>query len=257
MAKEHPNFYENLKEAEMRLRGTVVTYDGEPYYVLCITDHKPDGIFRVYLQPLGWRPGPNINLNMPYEFNEDGLPTGLAMDKWLEKYPDSGILRKHMNSPAFNKFRPFPLGMCNYPHGAAYLERVPQRHTQQGLTAAMVMQEYLELDNDGKDGKPKKGSRFFEITSPAFRECIRGRYPSLETCLTKLNDPKIRNKSAAFHRDFALIRGPVETLFFAYKKETIGFLPRNDLSLLQVSKKFVHLKEVLEELKSFEDVTFK
>ena len=48
----HPNFYENLKEAQMRLLRTVVTYDNEPYYVGAITNHMKDGIFRVYLLPL-------------------------------------------------------------------------------------------------------------------------------------------------------------------------------------------------------------
>ena len=51
--EKNVNFYENLEEAQRRLRGTVVMYDGIPHYVLAITDHQSGGIFRVYMQDTG------------------------------------------------------------------------------------------------------------------------------------------------------------------------------------------------------------
>ena len=51
-ADKYPNFYENLSEANKRLHGTVVLYDGHPYYILAISNHFTDGIMRVYMEPL-------------------------------------------------------------------------------------------------------------------------------------------------------------------------------------------------------------
>jgi hypothetical protein len=56
----HPNTFETVKEAMMRLRRTVVVYDGQPFVVLCITNHKADGIFRIYLQATGLDPNKSI-----------------------------------------------------------------------------------------------------------------------------------------------------------------------------------------------------
>jgi hypothetical protein len=50
MMQEHVNFYENIKEARMRLKGTIVLYEGIPYRVLAIADHKGP-VFRIYLNP--------------------------------------------------------------------------------------------------------------------------------------------------------------------------------------------------------------
>jgi hypothetical protein len=52
----------------------------------------------------------------------------------MAEHPAAGILRKQMNSPLFNKFRPYPLGMCNTKgQRAYYLERQPNRKTEQGF----------------------------------------------------------------------------------------------------------------------------
>jgi hypothetical protein len=53
---KHKNFYENAKEANLRLRNTVVWYNGPgeqgPYFVMIITDHDGSD-FKIYMKKLG------------------------------------------------------------------------------------------------------------------------------------------------------------------------------------------------------------
>lgn len=250
--KEYPNFYENIKEAEMRLKDTVVLYDGEPYYVLCICDHKPDGIFRMYLDPIGRKGGLTINsMDVPYQYwdNTKFATRGAAMDDWMDKNPDTRIIRKMMNSPLFNKFRPFDLGMCNVGSGVQYIERSPTRHTQQGLTAQMLSCTVLSI---GTDAKRRLGG--VHITSESFRDCVVSDYPSISECLDNLKDPKVSNEGAAFHRNFAFVRGPIDTMFLAYKSDIVGLLPYGDLSSVKLSPQFRHVKEAVTELNVFGNV---
>src|SRR5688572_1369118 len=124
---QHLNFYENLQEAQMRLQGTIVVYDGEPYQVYHITEHK-DKILRVYMHPINQEnvsssQRPNLD-NFLYSNGNDRSKIPEYLDKWMEDNPKFGMLRKKMNSPAFNKFRPFPLGMVNDGKGRVfYVER--------------------------------------------------------------------------------------------------------------------------------------
>lgn len=252
MSKSYPNFYENLKEAQMRLQQTVVLYDGSPYYVLAIDDHKSDGIFRIYMDDIGHPQGVAISRGLSIPFDcmvPDGTTRGAMMDTWLEANPDKGVIRKQLNSPLFNKFRPFPLGMMNTKYSTLYVERQPQRHTQQGLTSSMLVAHPINLD--APEPTPVKSKYGVELLSATFRSCVVGQYPSMEDCIQNLKDTKIANRSAAFHRQFALVRGPLETLFLAYKSDIIGVLPNKDKSVLHVGKNFHHLKEIVEEALPF------
>jgi len=249
--KKHVNYYETLAEAVMRLDKTVVLYDGEPYFVLCITDHKGDGIFRMYLDPL------NVMYSqqeaVPYEWHDEpGSLRGDKMDKFLEKFPDCGIIRKMMNSPLFNRFQPFPLGMFNTPHGVHYLERTPARSTYQGLKERMVASTELRLDKVKEAGMGR-----VSLVSPEFRSTILGLYPSFDECLTNLNDPDVTNTAVAFDREFVLHRGPMGIMFIGYKRDVVGFLPNSDRSLVTLGREFGHLREVVLALNIFDNVTVK
>lgn len=247
----HPNFYENLKEANMRLKGTIVMYDGEPYYVMCITNHRPDGIFRVWLDPIGKEGGMNIHREgekrPPYDkaYTEDHLggDLGLRMDAWLKKNPNSGVERKMMNSPHFNKFRPFPMGMININGRTNFVERHPTRKVEQGLTKAAIIEKPVSI------GGPQEVKT--DILSPEFRACILGQYPDKKECLERMTDPKIGNKAIGFDRLFALVRGPLNTLFIGYKADVVGFLPDNNLSSIRLGKEFAHTKEAIGDLGVF------
>lgn len=249
MAK-HENFYENLPEAQMRLRGTVVLYDKTPVYVWAVTDHKGDGVFRIYISPIedvhnspGGNPIHDVSQNNPQ--------LGVAFDEWMEQpkvksSKNFRIQRKKMNSPLFNKFRPFPLGMMNGETQAVYVERQPQRpKTEQGLTPNSLFSTPVTA----AQGNGPRHS--VDIYKKNFRDCIVGEYPSPKTVLAGLQSPKVANESVAFDRKFALVRGPIDTLFLGYKEDIIGVLPNGDFSALKLGKDFTHCKEVVEELNLF------
>jgi hypothetical protein len=254
VGKEHPNFYENMKEAHMRLRNTVVMYESEPYYIFAITDHMKDGIFRVYMYPIGDTTTTAAKECMAYVNNypADHPDLGGMLDKALGVHgKDCGVLRKHMNSPAFNRFRPFPLGMCNLKgKGTHYVERQPTRHTPQGLTASMLYDTEIVT---AAQGIPVKSG--VSIQNNDFRNCVLGKYPTAQECLSGLSNPKLANEAAAFHRQFALARGPIGMIFFAYKTDIVGVLPDNDFSELRLGKDYRHVREVVQELQLFNTVS--
>lgn len=256
MAKEYPNYYENVKEANMRLQHTVVMYEDVPHYIYCICDHMNDGVFRVYMEAIGNEKGivQNYHGGVPCD-HPDTKIRGAMMDEWLTKNPKMPIIRKMMNSPKFNRFRPFPFGMANYKGKTYYLERQPQRHTQQGLTQQMVYSTEVKLASELKlmrsSGSP------IDITTAAFRECVDAKYPSIDVCLENLANPDVINEAVAFHREFAVISGPIHTMFIAYKADIIGFLPAGDTSAIHVARDFAHTKEVIESLGLFSKIVVK
>lgn len=253
------NFYESLKEASMRLQNTVVLYDGEPYYVLCLDDHKKDDIFRVYLDPI--LPDKSCCFErlpgIPYNWYGTGTESvGYMMDAWMNNNPDSGILRKQMNSPLFNKFRPFPLGMLNSRNDVYFTERRPVRHMQQGLTGDMFMSYRVTEFRTGshKDDYPSYESYGKGITASELYNMYKGNYPTLDEVLDNLKDPEVLNFGVAFDRKFAITRGPAGMLFLVYKRETVGILPHKDKTLALLSPEFNHFKQLIEEYSFFDDV---
>lgn len=248
---ELKNTFETVKEASMRLRRTVIVYDGEPYVVLAITNHKPDGIFRIYLEPIGRDPTKLYVRPEPEGFPPEHAGLGPYMDTWLAEHPDTGILRKQMNSPLFNKFRPYPLGMCNMKGGGCYyIERMPTRKSEQGLTASMLQETNLTAQPDAL----AKRAMSVSITSIAFKECVMGSYPSAQECLTNLLDPDVTNTAVGFSREFAFVRGPMSIIFLAYKQDIVGVLPSSDFSAVRLGREFTHLKEVVEKTGLFQSI---
>ena len=248
---KYPNFYENIKEAQMRLRGTVVLYDGVPYYIMAITQGNSDGIFRVYLDPVGRDPTvlwsrPNMG-----DYNMESPNLAPYLDSWMLSNPNSGILRKHINSPAFNKFRPYPLGMCNFGVSALYIERQPNRKTEQGLIRSMLEATPINLIPTNAIAK---GGCPVDTYSVEFKSCILADHPSADTVLNALNDPTIQNTAIAFHRNFAMVRGPIGMIFLAYKTDIIGVMPNSDFSRLRLGSEFAHTREVIEKLNLFSSI---
>jgi hypothetical protein len=255
----YTNFYESIKEAEMRIQDTVVLYDGQPYYVLLVSDHKKDGIFRAYLDPLFHPDGPAFNRigDMPYTgypgLDDNGLCRGGRFDKWLDtaKGKESGVIRKMMNSPAFDKFRPFPLGMCNHGGKVYYIERQPTRHTQQGLTPQMLTHRLIEVE-----GKPEKGiyRSYPSYYERSFVNTILGKYPTVVESLEGMTDPMVTDSGVAFHREFAFCKGPMKLLFLAYKEDIVAYLPNNDLTRVVIDSRYAYTKEVISDLGCFGQV---
>lgn len=249
---EYVNFFETLKEAEMRLRNTIVLYDGDPYYVFAVTDHKNDGVFRLYLDPISSNAMTINNYAIP-EGPQEGASYGQLLDTFMEHNKDAPLIRKKMNSPLFNKFRPFPLGMCNTGKKTFFIERRPTRKSEQGLTQQMLDVEELKIEmSTGSPGKVP-GSYFNMFTSD-FRACIKGEYPTAANCLAALKNPKVKNNTAAFHREFAFIRGPLDTLYLAYRDQVVGLLPSDDFSSVRLGKKYGYTKEVIQNLNLFQTI---
>lgn len=243
---EYINFYENLTEAHQRLLQTLIMYDGEPYRVVAITDHREkDKIFSIYLMPLPYRPsGWPSNVE---GFRHGSKEQGEYLDNWMKENKDNRMLRKNMNSPKFNKFRPFPLGMINERGVANFLQRQPQRTRESGLSRNSILQTNISLDGTGYEG-PRQSA----IETEEMRDCILGIYPSYAECITQLKKPDVGNFSVAFNRNFAIIRGPLNLFFLNYKADTIGLI-RNDDQLL-LGKEYKHFREVVEELGTFSRV---
>lgn len=248
---QHINFYEQLKEANMRLKDTIILYDGEPYLVLTITNHKADGKFRIYLDPLGGD-GPESRIKeVPYHGYDDVEAVGPDMDKYLTKNPNSRIIRKMMNSPLFNGFKPFPLGMINWGGKVIFSERNPTRNMQQGLMSSMVNKQEVKLVKNSNPPPVNLSSNF--IFSEEFYNTIIGEYPSAKKCLMELTDPDCLSLGAAFHREYAFMSGPVNSLFLAYKTAIVGQV--NGLAEVILCKEAAHLVESVEDLEIFNKVT--
>jgi hypothetical protein len=252
--KENINFYENIDEARLRLRNTLVTYDGEPYKVLAISGHNKDKIFRVYMRPTRnvwdrkkW-PGELMDT-----ISSENNAFGPALDKWMESKAGEGtdIIRKMMNSPKFNKYRPFPLGMCNANNGCTYVERQPNRKVEQGLIQSMTVQTPVNMEMGLSMGEQR---HTVDIYLPDFGNCVAGDYPSPQICLNNMLDLNVINTAVGFHREFALVRGPMAMLFLAYRNNIIGLLPNSDFSVVRLGTEFTYTKEVVDELRLFNTI---
>jgi hypothetical protein len=249
----YTNFYETVEESNIRLRHTVILYEGQPYFVLAITNHRGDGIFRIYMEPTGLKKEElsySQKTAVPcHHYSTNDTRLGPEMDKWLDANPESKILRKTMNSPAFNKFRPFPLGMCNIEGGTYYLERQPNRKTEQGLISSMINSTSLVAAS----GELRR-SGWQDTTKVELRDTILGHYPSQSECLEAvLNNSAVA--AAGFHRLFAFVSGPISTVFLAYKDSIVGILPDNSLNRVCLSKKYAHALEVIQDLGIFSTTT--
>jgi hypothetical protein len=262
---KHKNFYENVKEANLRLRHTVVWYDGPgekgPYYVYLITDHDSDD-FKIYMKRIGQKQNnvPGVTCVSDHFPSGEG-EIGKHMDKFMKDYPQFNLVRKDLSSPHFRAFRPFPLGMMNLvtknKEGkpvdceTMFLERQPNRATQQGLTKQMIYASYV---NAAMSRPPSAVPFQFDVWTEHFYNCIMGIYPSIDTCLSNMTNPKIANEAAAFHRYFALVRGPIGMLFLSYKGDIVGLLDNNNLSSLTVDREFRYTKEAISDLHMFNTI---
>jgi hypothetical protein len=108
--------YERLEDARMRLRGTVVLYEGNPVYIRDIAAGRGgDEIFRVHADKL------------PLGRGDDPFERGGMVD------PEGAEMRKYISSKKFD-ISPFKMGYVNAPTGAFFCSRLPHRQQKQGLS---------------------------------------------------------------------------------------------------------------------------
>lgn len=254
---DYVNFYQQINEANMRLRGTVVLYDGDPYLVMVVSDHKSDGIFRLYLDPLPSQEGGRLEClqnEINYQDYDEPFESGRYLDEYLSDVPSSRILRKKINSPLFNRFRPFPLGMCEVSSGmggkrvTTFTQRRPTRRVEQGLTSNMVLNEIVSLEPQNQEG----GIYFPPyIYSYSFRNTIKGVYPTIDEAISSLSPVR---SSIPFSREMAVCSGPVGLTYLFYKDEVVGVLPEGNTSVLHLDRRFNYTKEAISEMKLFKEI---
>lgn len=268
----YKNFYETINESRMRLKNTIVKYKDQFFYVIDVTDHKSDGKFRVYMDEIGHnRVGAGRISGFP---NLDGYgpeSAGNLLDSFLEANPDCGLVRKYADSRHFEKFRPFPLGNVNYEGTVIYTERTPLRNMHQGLRQEGVMSTKVDpvpaqydphaanksrgAFSLGDMGRGLVGNWEVDFLSFQFKEMLLGAYPSYQEVVSNLRDPDVLNKGAAFHREFSLMRGPIDMLFLCYRHSGVGYIDNDNALILGSPHEF--LKEQFTELGVFNSITIK
>jgi hypothetical protein len=263
MAK-HENFYENLNEARLRLCGSVVCYEGKAYRVVEVAEHT-DGKLRIYIDPIGPQHGwgrdkwPDFPSNGGSNSYNPALSK--ALDVWIDANPNSGVLRRYMSASGFNKYRPFPLGNMNFKGSVIYVERTPTRSTSQGLRDSGLVSRLVNTvptrTTNSRSSKMISDPSLTQISMycPEFADMVSGVYPTFHEVVENLRNFDVMNEGAAFHREFSVLRGPVETLCLCHKTDGVGLI--NDDNSLVLGRQFKHLVETVTELGVFSSVTIR
>lgn len=202
--------YESIEDARMRLKGTVVLYQGDPVYVTGIEPGRGgDDIFRVYASKL-----PYNRLNVDLD------------DNGVRKY----ISSKHFDIGAFK------MGYVNSEEGAFFCRRLPTRQQKQGLSVDTFQATYC-------NGQPVSFQTF--LTIPEVPAMVHNIYPLYEECLHLIKTKK--TYCIAFSREFALGRSKEvdELVYLEHKGDVVGATMGGPLVL---GNKFHCLKERLSEL---------
>lgn len=199
--------YENLHDAQMRLQGTVVLYDGEPVYITGINQVGPDDpkgdIFRVYASPLPYKPARGV-------MEAEGF-------------------RKFISSKKFD-MAPFPMGFMNLNGVAYYCSRLPRRQQRQGLSNGTFSCIGV--------GMPDVPALRFEntIDKQPFVDCIKGKYPGFKDAIREIE--RGNANGMAFDRSFAVVTDieMPELMYLFHKKEKVGFIMNDVLKLSKAGK---------------------
>lgn len=142
--------YDTIEQAEMRLAGTIVGYDGVPVTVDTITGRAPN--FTITFRPFPYKRG-----------SERTAP---------------------LDDPAWNRFRTLPLGFINFfrkggGFDCSFAERTSGRQNKQGLA-----------DGNFSCSTLIGGQRWTLNTvanTEAFREMVAGEYPTFDTVVAMLS----------------------------------------------------------------------
>lgn len=209
--KDNTNFYDNLDECHRRLMNTVVLYDGQPAFIQNIRDGFDDGVYRVYMNLL---PG-ELRGGAPAQEDEDNTP--------------GRVVRRKINSPKFNRFRPFQMGYANiFDTGvrhASFLSRVPSRQSRQGLSRQLLTSIIPALCTPERR---HQGVQYESaITAAGFAEMVKGEFPKAEEALDLLDN----DTSMAVSRKFAVQRDSFGMLFLYAGPDRVGVVRSNEILL--------------------------
>lgn len=211
--------YESVEDASLRLRGSVVLYDGAPVYVEGVNAAPPEDakeIFRVHFR---------------------NLPIG-----------DNGPQRKYISSRKFD-LAPFKMGFLNTDKGAVYCSRSPARQQSQGLVSKNFVAEAVPPGDPVKHpfgGAPRaaQGISFEDfIMHSNVPKMVAGEYPLFaEACANAA-----KGVSTAFARELCVAPDPdLPFLLYLYHKTTkVGVVNIDKTVTLGPKRKC--LKELLAE----------
>ncbi len=212
--------YETLNDAQMRLKGTIVLYEGKPHYVTEIAAGAEDSPFRVYADALPTKGG--------------GGGRAAEVERAIARERGEADIRKYISSKHFD-IAPFAMGFVNDEKGCFYVARTPARQQKQGLSSDTC---------SACDVYGERKSFAVVLNSSGFPDMVSGVYPNLAQAVRTLTGGKI--KSIAISREFALARDAElpELTYLYHKNKKVGFLRGTDVSL---SVKYTYLKESLDE----------
>lgn len=141
--------------------------------------------------------------------------------------------RIHLNDCDLSPIR---LGYINLKRDAVYITRMPQRQYRQGLN-----QRQIVLSKKKRNMPPRL------IFSKPLTDMLSDRYPDIDTCLDLLqNDEKT---SVAFSKKFSLTKDNRKSIGLEYRGKIVGRVNNSDNDIV-LEKKFLFLKELLEEVRS-------
>lgn len=187
-------FYKTREDAEFRLHGTIVGYNGSPVLVNRVRTrtHKKTGEEIIVLAVAG--------------------------------HPFGGTSREiRLDDPGFDKFRPVKLGFLNFFErnitSCSWAERAPVRRSKQGLAGesfrCSTLLESMRLELGTVQ------------SSEGFLEMIEGRYPSYDEAIDRL----VPNSAIAVSRQFAVSMGSNGMISLHYGRENVGVVFRGQLYL--------------------------
>jgi hypothetical protein len=220
--------YENVDDARMRLRQTVVLYKGAPVLIKEVSKGEggQDDVIRVSIQEL---PSGRTNVKIP-------VP-GLAARIRGNRDDDEAVVekRKFISSKHFD-IAPFRMGYVNSSEGegAFYCSRLPARVQKQGLCG----ENFKGVTNSGT---PVNFNSFLMCKETL--AMVANEYPSFNKALAGLD----RVRAVAFHRDFCLVRDEAipQLIYLYHKGEKVGMHNKGEIAL---GPKFTCLKESLGEM---------
>lgn len=248
--------FDNLADAQQKLQQSIVLYQGIPVFVHAVLNSRPDGIFRVYFKP--------IPLTLPVDFNNDpdedeaGVQEivnpfrpmrGDDMRELDRRYRADGCIRKKINSPHFNGFRPITLGYMNHFEGTntlpIFVVRSTARQYSQGVKLRTLTFERPALFNEPVDRMGEANL----ARSIGFKEMVANEYPSIKDAIDVIKDDSKAPKGVAVSRDVAIMYQSDLAMYLVFvRNQLVGYLDdsQGDRFVVSVSKEKRHLKEILE-----------
>jgi hypothetical protein len=228
--------YETLEEAEMRLRGTVIFYEGEPVFVYKITQGTP---LRVHFVPL---PLVKFDLeihkdpNLVEAFRVDGRTSFVAVEG-TRKFISSRNFDYGVSKVGF-------VPMENNEAAPIWVGRNTQRQYRQGLTGRtcdiMFPKDGFESNlNNYNDLAREESSFTYLLTQESFVQALKGNYGG------QANDKIFKVLS----RDFMQFRSKDFDLTWLYSNnyKRIGLRASNNLGAFVIPRKYKYFSEQLVE----------